>query len=210
RVGRLELGPYRGSQRREDVLLAIVELARAYRRGELRLVGDTELGQRVSVDGGVALAEGKLAADDPERSQADAQLERRAALQQGEDLLAERAANRLDQLARAGTVVQAGGRPVAAGPLAPVPLAAGLLAAPGRRRRWPAIVRVQELQEIPLHLARPPADDRVLDRARGAGEVGEGLHHAEDPPAERARGLPPVQRPGIPVHVAGALVASPQ
>ena len=43
-----------------------------------------------------------------------------------------------------------------------------------------------------LDLAHPPADGGQLDRPHHAGEVRGRLHHADDPPLERAEHLPPV------------------
>ncbi len=78
------------------------------------------------------------------------------------------------------------------------------LGLPARRRSR------EELQQIPLDLAHTATDGRQLDRADGAGEVGEGLDDADDPPAQRAEHLPPVQGRLVDRPAAGRLVGGDQ
>ncbi len=118
----------------------------------------------------------------PERPHRHARLERRRPSKPRQHVVAERSPGGVEQLDHRRAVVErrAVGR-----------FARSRARPPDRARE---AVRVEQLEQIPLDLARPPPDHRVFDRADRAGQVGERLHHAHHAPAQRAQELPPAQR----------------
>src|SRR2546423_8895751 len=143
----------------------------------------------------------QLALDHPQRAQRDAQLKGGAPLLSGQELVTERRAGRVDELERGGAIVQGARRTrkvgvrvrlVRARRVAPaIVLAHAIVLAPA--------VAVEQLEQVPLHLAGTAADDGVLDRAHRSRQMAESLHYADHPPAQRPRELPPGQR--LAVHL---------
>ena len=125
----------------------------------------------------------ELAAHHPERAQRHAQLERRRGLRAAA-ARRRRARRAPPRAARAAS----GGRAARARRAASSLARASARPAPAVRERRGACAcrRASSIsQQVPLDLARAPADHRVLDRARRAGQMRERLHHADHPPAQR-------------------------
>src|SRR5204862_299093 len=138
RVGGFKLRPGQRAQRGKELLLAGVELARADPGGELGLVVNVQASERLAAELGVLGAESQLALHDPERSHHDPGLKCGPAAELWQDVVSEGSARSIEKLAGARAVVESRGR---------------LLFGRGARREF-RVARVQELEQIPLDLAR--------------------------------------------------------
>src|SRR2546421_9216054 len=161
----------------------------------------------------------QLALDYPQRAQRDAQLKGGAPLPSGQELVTEHRAGRVDELERGGAIVQGArrarkvgvrGRLVRARRVAhAIVLAAPAIVLAHAIVLAPA-VGVEQLEQVPLHLAGTAADDGVLDRAHRSRQMAESLHYADHPPAQRPRELPPGQRLAVDLDAGVARVGIDQ